>query len=112
MASVLVSEVDPDVRRLLVLLLERGEYVPVVLGTDVVDPPRAAALIVDPISPVSVEHARRARAAAPELPVVCLNPPPADAGFLQQGPTYFLPKPFAPEQLGEILGRALGCSPV
>ena len=109
MASVLVSEVDPDVRRLLVLLLERAQYVPVVLDADVVDPPRAAALIVDPISPVSLEHARRVRAAAPELPVVCLNPAPADAEFLRHRPTYFLPKPFAPEQLDELLGRALGC---
>lgn len=111
MARVLVSEVDPDVRRLLVLLLERLGHVASVLRDDVVVPPRADVLLVDPIARVSLEHARLVRAFFPELPVLCLNPIPADAGFLGRGPTAYLPKPFAPEQLAAALD-GLVASPV
>jgi CheY-like chemotaxis protein len=103
MASVLVSEVDPDVSRLLVRLLERLGYQASVLQADVVVPPRADLLVVDPSARVSVEHARLVRAFFPELPVLCLSPLPADAGFIARGPTAFLPKPFAPEQLADAL---------
>lgn len=110
-ASVLVSEVDPDVRRLLVRLVERLGHQASVLQADVVVPPRADVLIVDPISRTSVEHARLVRAFYPEVPVLCLNPLPDDAGFLGHGPTAFLPKPFAPEQLAAALDAVLA-SPV
>ena len=103
MASVLVSEVDPDVRRLLVHLLERLGYQASVLQDDVVVPPRADLLVVDPSAKVSVDHARLVRASFPELPVLCLGPLPADADFIRRGPTAFLPKPFALEQLAGVL---------
>lgn len=111
MASVLVSEADPDVRRLLVLLLERRGHVVSVLRADVVIPPRADVLVVDPIGRSSVEQARLVRASFPDLPVLSLNPPPADAGFLDRGPTTFLPKPFAPEDFAAALDGLLA-SPV
>ena len=111
MASVLVSEVDPDVRRLLVLLLERLGHTASVLRADAAVPPRADVLVVDPIARSSVEHARLLRAVSPELPILCLNPLPADAGFLGNGPTTFLPKPFTPEQLAAAL-EGLAASPV
>jgi DNA-binding response OmpR family regulator len=106
-ASVLISEVEPDVRRLLVLLVERRGHAAIALDAHVVVPPRADALIVDPVSPVTIEHARLVRAFFPELPVVCLNSLPESAAFLERGPTYYLPKPFAPEQLHATLERAL-----
>lgn len=106
-ASVLISEVEPDVRRLLVLLVERRGHAAIALDANVVAPPRADVLLVDPVARAGVEHARLARAHFPELPVVCLNPLPASAGFLDHGPTYFLPKPFAPDQLDAVLERAL-----
>ena len=108
MASILVSEVDPDVRRLLVLLVERCGCSPVVLHPDVVIPPRADALVVDPVSPVGIEHARLVRVFSPELPVICLNSLPDAARFLERGPTFFLPKPFAPEELTAVIETALG----
>lgn len=111
MARVLVSEVDPDVRRLLVALLERLGHQASVLQNDVVVPPRADVLIVDPIARTSVEHARLVRAFFPELPVLCLNPLPADAGFLGRGRTSYLPKPFAPDQLATAVDAAVA-SPV
>jgi DNA-binding NtrC family response regulator len=106
-ASVLISEVEPDVRRLLVLLVERRGHAAIALDVNVAVPPRADLLLVDPVAPVSVEHARLARALFPDLPVVCLNPLPNAAGFLARGRTYFLPKPFAPDQLDAVLERAL-----
>ncbi len=106
-ASVLISEAEPDVRRLLVLLVERRGHAAIALDANVVVPPRADVLLVDPVAPSSVEHARLVRARFPELPVVCLNPLPATAGFLDRGPTYFLPNPFAPDQLDAVLERAL-----
>jgi hypothetical protein len=107
LASVLISEVEPDVRRLLVLLVERRGHAAVALDANVVVPPRADVLLVDPVDPTSVEHARLVRALFPELPVVCLNPLPKAAGFLGEGPTYFLLKPFAPDQLDAVLQRVL-----
>jgi DNA-binding response OmpR family regulator len=111
MASVLVSEVDPDVRRLLVTLLERLGHQASVLQNDVGVPPRADVLVVDPIARSSIEHTRLVRAFYPELPVLCLNPLPEGAGFLGRGPTAFLPKPFAPEQLAAALNAVIA-SPV
>ena len=111
-ASILISEAEPDVRRLLVLLVERRGHAAIALHPDVVVPPPADVLLVDPIAATSVEHARLARALFPDLPVVCLNPLPKAAGFLEHGPTSFLPKPFAPDQLDAALERALAASPV
>ena len=113
-ASILVSEVDPDVRRLLVVLIERLGHDAAVLRDDVVVPPRSDLLLVDPAAPAGLEHLRLIRAFFPEQPVLCLNPLPDGAGLLGRGPTWFLPKPFSPEQLGAALDRALSglASPV
>jgi DNA-binding response OmpR family regulator len=113
-ASILISEVDPDVRRLLVVLIERQGHSAAVLRDDVVVPPRSDLLIVDPAAPAGVEHLRLIRAFFPEQPVICLNPLPEPAGLLGRGPTYFLPKPFTPERLGGVVDRALSrtASPV
>jgi CheY-like chemotaxis protein len=108
MASVLVSEADPDVRRLLVLLLERLGHEAVVLGPDAVPPP-ADLMLVEPGSPVCLEHARRARADSPELPIVGLNLVPAEGAFLSKGPFEYLPKPFTLGQLRDVVQRQLGC---
>ena len=110
MASVLISEVEPDVRRLLVLLVERRGHAAIALDANVVVPPRADVMLLDPVAPASVEHARLVRALFPELPVVFLNPLPQAADFLDEGRTYFLPKPFAPDQLDAVLERALATS--
>ena len=111
MASILVSEVDPDVRRLLVTLVERLGHTASVLQDDVVVPPHADVLVVDPIARSSVEHTRLVRAHFPDVPVLCLNPLPDDAGFPGPGPTAFLPKPFTPDQLATAL-HAVMASPV
>jgi hypothetical protein len=106
-ARVLISEVERDVERLLVVLVERFGHEAIVLRRDVVVPPRADLLLVEPLAASGLEHARLVRAFHPELPIVCLNPLPENAGFLGRGPVVFLPKPFAPEALEWALGEAL-----
>src|SRR5207244_4362195 len=73
MARILVSEADPDVRRLLIVLVERLGHEAIVLDPDVVVPPRADLMLLEPDSPACLEEARLARAYFPELPVLCLN---------------------------------------
>ena len=111
MASILVSEVEPDVRRLLTTLVQRQGHDAAVLERDVVVPPRADVLLVDPISPVSLEHVRLVRAFYPQMPVICMNPLPRRLGPIGRGPLLFLPKPFAPDQLAAMLERALAHAP-
>lgn len=112
MASVLISEVEPDVRRLLVTLVERLGHDAIVLRHDVSVPPRSDLLLAEPAAPSGLEHARLVRAFDSELPIVFLNPLPEDAGFLGRGPAFFLPKPFSLEQLRQMLDRVLVASPL
>src|SRR5947207_2669234 len=96
-SRVLVSEVEPGVRRLLVVLIERAGHEAVVLPNDVVVPPRADILVVEPLSRSGLEHARLVRDFFPELPIVCLNPLPEQAAVPGRGKIFFLPKPFVPD---------------
>ena len=54
MASVLVSEADPDVRRLLVLVIERLGHEAIVLDGTVEVPSRASLLLLEPTSAASL----------------------------------------------------------
>ena len=112
MAKILVSEADPDVRRLLVLLLERLGHEAVVLDPDVAVPPCADLLLVEPESPACLEQARLVRAYFPDLPVLALNALPEDGGFLTRGPLGYLQKPFSVETMRTTVQHALGISPV
>jgi hypothetical protein len=100
-SKVLISEVEPGVRQLLVALLERLGHETIVLRADIVVPPRADLLFVDPLARTGLEQARLVRAFFPEMPIVCLNGLPDNAGFLGRGPTVFL----APDALEELLGH-------
>ena len=107
-ASVLVSEADPDLRRLLVLLVERLGHQAIELDDGVAVPPRADLMLLEPGSPASIEQARAARAGSPTLPVISLNLVPDGGEFLFDGPLEYLPKPFTVEQLRTALQRTLG----
>ena len=109
-SKVLISEVEPDVRRLLVMLVERLGHEAVVLRADVVVPPRVDLMLVEPLSRSGIEHIRLVRAFFPETPIVCLNPVSDEAGFLGRGPLFFLPKPFTPDALESMLEEALACT--
>ena len=108
MASILLLESDPDVRRLLLILLgdlghaaaahEREEDVPA--GTDL--------LILDPTSRIYLEQARRARDANPGLPVVCMSFLQEEGRFLTTGgPLVHLQKPFTADELDAAIRLAL-----
>ena len=111
-ATILVSEADPDVRRLLVVLIERLGHKALVLDPDVVVPPRADLLLVEPESTVCLEHARLVRAYFPHLPVICMNALPDAGGFLTRGPLEYLQKPFTVDVMRTTVRAALGMSPV
>jgi CheY-like chemotaxis protein len=108
MASVLVSEADPDVRRLLAVLVERLGYEAVVLGPGIGIPPDPDLMLLEPGSPTCLEHARAARAASPALPVISLNLIPDGGEFLSEGPLEYLPKPFTLEELRAVVQHTLG----
>ncbi|HET7571229.1 MAG TPA: hypothetical protein VFJ77_01020 [Gaiellaceae bacterium] len=106
MARILLSEADPDVRRLLVLLLERlGHEVAVLDGSE----PTASGdlLLLEPASPHGVRQARRLRADDPGLPILCVSILPDEARPLALGPLSYLAKPFALAELRTAVDRAL-----
>jgi CheY-like chemotaxis protein len=107
MARILLSEADPDVRRLLVVLLERSGHTTIVLDGGISVPPPADLLLLDPSSEPRVQQAEIAREHNPALPVVSLSALPANARFLTRGPLFYLPKPFTLEQLRSTLESAL-----
>jgi hypothetical protein len=77
MASILLSEADPDVRRLLVVLLERLGHEAIVLEGGVSTPPSADLMLLEPSEPTRLEQARAIREQRPSLPVVCVSVLPA-----------------------------------
>jgi len=105
MASVLVSEADPDVRRLLVLVIERLGHEAIVLDGTVEVPSRASLLLLELTSSACLEQARRAREGCPELPIVAMSALPPEAAFLADGPLEYLEKPFTIEGIVAKLGR-------
>jgi CheY-like chemotaxis protein len=98
-ASILICEADPDVRRLLLVLMERLGHDPIVLESDGEVPPHADVLLLEPAVQRCVDQAWHVRLFLPELPIVCMGPPPAGPAFLEAGPVAFLEKPFTIEEL-------------
>ena len=111
-ATILVSETDPDVRRLLVVLIERLGHTAIVLDPDIAVPPAADLLLVEPESTVCLEHARLVRAYFPDLPVLCMNALPDAGSFLTRGPLGYLQKPFTVDVMRTTVRAALPNSPV
>ncbi|MDX6400228.1 MAG: Response regulator receiver domain [Gaiellaceae bacterium] len=111
-ATILVSETDPDVRRLLVVLIERLGHTAIVLDPDVLIPPGGDLLLVEPESTIGLEHARLVRAYFPDLPVLCMNALPEAGSFLTGGPLGYLQKPFTVDVMRTTVQASLGKSPV
>ncbi|MGH3051222.1 MAG: hypothetical protein ACRDLK_13780 [Gaiellaceae bacterium] len=107
MASILLSEADPDVRRLLVLLLERLGHEVAVLDARLGATPSADLMVLEPASETGLDHARLARAANPALPILCVSVLPDEADFLEFGPLAFLAKPFTMQELRLAVENAL-----
>jgi CheY-like chemotaxis protein len=112
MAQILVSEADPDVRRLLVVLIERLGHEAIVLAPDVVIPPHADLMLVEPESEICLDQARLMRAYFPDLPVLCLNALPDAGNFLTRGPFGYLQKPFTVDVMRATVQSTLAMSAV
>ena len=112
MARILVSEADPDVRRLLTVLIERLGHEALVLDAGVEVPPQPDLVLVEPESERCLDEARLVRAYFPDVPVLSLNALPEDGGFLKRGPFGYLLKPFTVEIMRSTVQSALGISPV
>ena len=104
MASILLLEGDPDVRRLLLIVLTDLGH----CATTLEEAPHGAdLLIVDPVSPTHLELARSAREQKPDLPVICTS-------FVKEhalpgtGPLVHLQKPFVADDLAAAIETALG----
>jgi DNA-binding response OmpR family regulator len=110
-ASIIISEADPDVRRLLSVLMERQGHEAVALDRRVEIPPRGDLLLLEPTVEWCVEQARVARHLDPDLPIVCMGFLPRGAAKLAAGPIAFLEKPFSVEAL-EAAVAALVPSPI
>jgi hypothetical protein len=98
-ASIVICEADPDVRRLLIVLMERLGHEAIVPDPDAEVPARGDILLVEPTSTRCVRQAGLARRFQPELPIICMGAPPEGAGFLHDGPVALLEKPFTVEAL-------------
>jgi len=107
MASIYLSEADPDVRRLLVVLLDRLGHEAIVLGGGTAAPPPADLLLLEPASPECLEQARLLRAQQPSIPVICVSILPPEACFLSLGPLAYLAKPFALDELSAAVDAVL-----
>jgi DNA-binding response OmpR family regulator len=110
MASIYLSEADPDVRRLLVVLLDRLGHETIVLGGGTATPPPADLLLLEPASPACLEQARLIRTEQPEIPVICVSILPPEACFLSLGPLAYLAKPFALDELAAAVDSVLGAA--
>jgi CheY-like chemotaxis protein len=98
-ASILICEADPDVRRLLLVLMERLGHVAVVLDSSVEVPPRGDVLLLEPASSRCLAAARTARLLFPKLPIIAMGALPEEAGFLADGPLALIEKPFTVDAL-------------
>jgi len=109
-ATILLCEADPDVRRLLGLLLERLRHEVVALDRAPASIPAVDLMILEPASSACLDHARRAREEQPRLPILCVSVLPDDGAFLELGPLAFLPKPFSLDELRVAVDAALSRS--
>ena len=109
MASVLDSEADPDVRRLLGVLVERLGHEAVVLAPSAEVPPRGDLLLLDPESSFARRHFELVRVFFPNMPVICMGS--FHDGLDDVRPAAVLEKPFSLDALSTVID-AVVASPV
>ena len=105
MASILVSEADSDVRRLLVSFIERLGHTAIVLDRHAEIPPRADLLVYEPTSSWCVRQARLARLFFPRIPLLCMGAVPDAGEFVADGVVAYVEKPVAFDGLASAVGE-------
>ena len=105
MAKVLIGEPHPEVRELLVRVVEAMNLEPVT------GEPESAAdvrlLLIEPGSEPALRLAQRLRSERPGLPIVCVSiyPPSLETELL--GPAAYLIKPFSVAELQRVVAAAV-----
>jgi DNA-binding NtrC family response regulator len=103
-SNVLVSEADPDVRRLLVMVIERLGHEAIVVDRGLELPAHVDLVLVEPTSEACLEQARRAGVHRAEVFDVAMSSLTPVAEFLRGGPLEYLEKPFTIDGLVAKLG--------
>jgi len=110
MAQILISEPDPDVRRLLERMVSMLGHEPIsVIVPAAQDLTDADVFIVEPFEPLGAVLAQAASIAVPELPLICASVAPPPSGLTELGVVFAacLLKPFDLDALGEAIEDAL-----
>lgn len=107
MASILLLEGDPDVRRLLLILLTDLGHTAGALEACADVPQDIDLLLADPASGAHLEQVRRARARNPVLPIICMRYLREHEPFRAAGRFVHLEKPFTADELAAAIELAL-----
>lgn len=93
-ARILLSERDPVVRRLLVILIEQLGHEAVVIEDSSDERVRGDLLLIDAAPPRAIERARNMCRLDWATPIVCIDGLPEPTSVAGLGPVGYLPKPF------------------
>lgn len=103
MARILILENHPDVRDLIVHVVEHVGHEPVLEENGDVD-----AVLLEPASRSLLEIARRVVARRPATPVVCVSIGPPSSASASLHPALHVLKPFSLGELKQALAAAVG----
>lgn len=108
MACVLLSEPDPDVRRLLTAVLERAGHEAVAIsGRPDAELPEGDILVAEPAYGEGHRQAWALRRRDPSLPIVLVSILPPESALLALAPSAYLVKPFPIARLEQVVAEAL-----
>jgi CheY-like chemotaxis protein len=102
-ARILILEHHPDVRDLIVHVVEHVGHEPVLEETESVD-----AVLLEPASRSLLDTARRVLARRPGTPVVCVSIGPPSLASASLKPALHVVKPFSLTELKQALLAAVG----
>ena len=111
-ARILICEPHAEVRELLRHVVVRLGHEPVYSGSNAPREDDVDAVLLEPAHAPSLDAASRLRLKRPDLPIVCTSIHPPDGGLGPLDPFAYLLKPFALEELENIIRRALAQAPL
>jgi len=109
-ASILISDPDPETRTLLELLILRLGHRPVG-PRDLASGEELELLLLEPASPANLRQARALRRRLERLPIVCVSVAPQSSEALALRPAAYVMKPFRRSELERAVTEALAPAP-
>ena len=109
-ASILISDPDPETRTLLELLILRLGHRPVG-PRDLASGEELELLLLEPASPANLRQARVLRRRLERLPIVCVSVAPQSSEALALRPAAYVMKPFRRSELERAVTEALAPAP-